>query len=263
MQLSGKWVLVTGASSGLGSEVARALARDHGANPILVARRRERLEDLATELRDKHGVEAITIAADLSRPEDVDRVFDESTEGREVHAAVLNAGVTHFGDNRELDWETFETLLATNVTSSVRLSSRFVPYLVDRDGGGAIMFVTSLAGLVPVPYQTAYSATKAFMTTYGQGLYHELSKENVSVTTFAPGGIATAMAEPLNFEGPFADLQTQSAEEVARVALRAMIGREYLRVPGLVNRLQLFLPRLVPRRLATAIVAKTYRKLLS
>lgn len=262
MQLSEKWVLVTGASSGLGTEVARALARDHGAKPILVARRAERLESIADELRQAHGVEVATIAADLSRQEDVDRVFDEATAGRQLHAAVLNAGVTHFGDNRDLDWEGFEALLATNVTSSVRLSSRLVPYLIDQDGGGGIMFVTSLAGLVPVPYQTAYSATKAFMTTYGQGLYHELAKENVSVTTFAPGGIDTDMVAPHGFKKHFGDMQMQSPQDCAHAALRAMVARDYLHVPGLLNRVQLFLPRLVPRKLSTAIVARAYRKLL-
>jgi hypothetical protein len=192
----------------------------------------------------------------------VDRVFEEATANSMVHAAVLNAGITHFGDNRDLGWDGFEALLATNVTSSVRLCSRFVPYMIEADHGGGIMLVTSLAGLVPVPYQTAYSATKAFMTTYGQGLYHELSRENVSVTTFAPGGIDTEMVAPHGFKEHFGDLQMQSAEACARDAVRAMVARDYLYVPGLFNRFQLFLPRLVPRKLATAMVARAYRKLL-
>ena len=180
MHLKGRWVLVTGASAGLGKAFASRLARHHGAHLVLVARRKDRLETLANELRDAAGVEAVVIPGDLSRTEDVDRVLAEATEGRQLTAAVLNAGVTHFGHYHELAWKDFQTMLQTNVSAVVRMTTELVPHLEKDPGGGGLLIVSSMAGFTPVPYQTAYSATKAFLVSYGMGMWHELEGRNVS-----------------------------------------------------------------------------------
>jgi len=263
LELNGRWVIVTGASSGLGREMARDLAKRHNANVILVARRRERLQELQIELETKYRVQARVICADLAKREDVDRVFSEATSGADVQAVVLNAGITHFGHHHELSWEEFETMLDTNVKSAVRLTHHFVPYLLGKDQGGAIMLVTSMSGLQPVPYQTAYSSTKAFLTTFGLGLHHELAGKNLSITTFAPGGIATEMVENNGLGAHFGKgMQLQAAEYVAREAVNALVQRKYLHVPGQFNRLQLFLPRFLPRRLVGTVVASAFEKAL-
>lgn len=263
LQLSGRWVLVTGASSGLGREMARDLAKRHSANLILVARRRERLEELKTELEQQYRVQARVITANLAQREDVDRVFTEATGGCDVQAVVLNAGITHFGQHHDLTWEEFENMLDTNVKSAVRFVHHFVPYLLGKDQGGAMMLVTSMAGLQPAPYQTAYSSTKAFLTSFGLGLHHELAGKNISITTFAPGGIATEMTESNGLAAHFGrSLQMQAAEFVAREAINALVQRRYLHVPGQFNRFQLFLPRLLPRRLVGRVVASAFQKAL-
>ncbi|HET8936204.1 MAG TPA: SDR family NAD(P)-dependent oxidoreductase [Polyangiales bacterium] len=255
--------MVTGASSGLGREMARDLAKRHSANLILVARRRERLEELKTELEQKYRVQARVISANLARREDVDRVFTEATGACDVQAVVLNAGITHFGQHHDLTWEEFENMLDTNVKSAVRFTHHFIPYLLGKDQGGAMMFVTSMAGLQPAPYQTAYSSTKAFLTSFGLGLHHELAGKNISITTFAPGGIATEMTESNGLAAHFGrSLQMQAAEFVAREAINALVQRRYLHVPGQFNRLQLFLPRLLPRRLVGSVVASSFQKAL-
>lgn len=264
LELNGRWVLVTGASSGLGREMARDLAKRHSANLILVARRRERLEELKAEIETQHRVQARVIAADLARREDVDRVFTEATNGCDVQAVVLNAGITHFGHHHELSWEEFENMLDTNVKSAVRLTHHFIPYLLGKDQAGAIMLVTSLSGLQLVPFQTAYSSTKAFLTTFGLGLHHELAGKNISITTFAPGGIATEMTESNGLAAHFGrGLQIQAAAFVAREAINALVQRRYLSVPGQFNRFQLFLPRLLPRRLVGWAVAGAFQKALA
>src|SRR5262245_2458707 len=114
MDFRSRWVLVTGASSGLGWEMARQFALEHKANVIAVARRAARLDELKRELEASAGVKVETITADLAKLEDVDRVFREATAKGSLYAAVLNAGVTHFGEYHELSWADFQTMLSTN-----------------------------------------------------------------------------------------------------------------------------------------------------
>ncbi len=262
LSFRGRWVLVTGASSGLGEEMAIQLAAEHGANLILVARRAERLSELASKLESAHGVRCKVIAADLSRLEDVRRVFHEATAGHEIHAVVLNAGITHFGKHQDLSWERFETLLQTNLVGVVWLVNNFVRYFAGKHIDGAIMLVSSLAGIMPVPYQAAYAGSKAFLTNFGQSLSEELRGEPVSITVFSPGGIATPMAHESDlryFENtPFLQDVTSCAAE----GLSAMAARRRFHVPGRLNRLQMFLSRFVPRGFSVALTAATYRKAL-
>lgn len=258
--LRDRWVLVTGASSGLGQEIARVLAHRHGANLVVVARRADRLEVLRKKLEAEAGVKVAPITADLSRMEDVDRLFQHATDGRSLSGAVLNAGVTHFGDHDELSWNEFDAMLSTNVRSIVRMSRELIPHLEAQSEGGGLMLVSSLAGLTPVPYQTAYSATKAFLVHYGCGLSHELNGRNVSITTFAPGGIITEMTAGARFDKLRSFLMP--VDVCATEAVEAFRRRDYLAIPGLSNRIGTTLMRFLPQRFLTGRVAATYRKSL-
>jgi uncharacterized protein len=260
MNFRDRWVLVTGASSGLGREIARILAVDHGANLVLAARRAARLEELKSDLERTARVNVKTIVADLSNPDDLDRVFHEATADRDIYGVVLSAGVTHFGSFNELSWTDFQVMLATNVTSVVRLTTLFLPYLEARNEGGGILLVASMAGLMPLPYQTAYSGTKAFLISFGRGLHHELEGKNVSITTFAPGGIATEMTAGERFVPLRGWLMP--VEPCAREAVRAFAARREMHLPGFANRLGSVLMRLLPQRFVTATMAATYRSAL-
>jgi short-subunit dehydrogenase len=260
MEFRGRWVLVTGASSGLGQEIARRLAKKHGANIVAVARRKERLEALKHELESEAHVEVDTIAADLSKLEDVDRVIREATTGHPLYAAVLNAAVTHLGPHGELAWADFMTMLQTNVIAVVRMASELVPKLVAAGDGGGVLIVSSMAGINPVAYQTAYSATKAFLVHFGLGLYHELQGTGVSVTTYAPAGIATEMTAGEKF-GPLRGWLAPVGD-VAEAGVEALRTRRYLSIPGATNRVGDMLFRLLPRELLAGQVASVYRKAL-
>jgi uncharacterized protein len=260
MQLKGRWVLVTGASAGLGKTFATRLARHYGANLVLVARRKDRLEALATELRAEAGVEAVVIAGDLSLLEDVDRVIAEATAGRQLTAAVLNAGITHFGHYHELAWKDFQTMLHTNVTAVVRMTTELIPHLEKDPQGGGILIVSSMAGFTPVPFQTAYSGTKAFLVTFGIGMWHELQGRNVSITTFTPAGIQTDMTAGEKF-GPLRGWLA-SVDDVASEGLEALRSRRFLAIPGVQNRFGDVLFRFLPRRFLTGRMAAVYRKAL-
>jgi uncharacterized protein len=257
MDFRSRWVLVTGASSGLGHEMARQFAREHGANVIVVARRAARLEELKRELEASARVKVETITADLAKLEDVERVFREATARGPLYAAVLNAGVTHFGDYHELSWPDFQNMLATNVTGVVRLTTLLLPYLEARAEGGGLMIVSSLAGLQPVPYQTAYSATKAFLVAFGSGLWHETQGKNVSVTTFIPGGIKTEMTSSERF-GPLTGW-LMPVEPCAREGIEALAKRRYLHVPGAFIRMGSAFLDLLPRKFVASRLAATYR----
>jgi short-subunit dehydrogenase len=261
MDFRGRWVLVTGASSGLGYWMAKLFALELGANVIPVARRAERLEALRREiLASVPGAQVEPIVADLANLEDVDRVYREATAKGPLYAAVLNAGVTHFGEYHELSWSDFQTMLATNVTGVVRLTTLLLPDLERRADGSGLLIVSSLAGLLPVPYQTAYSATKAFLISFGCGLWHETQGRNVSITTFVPGGIKTEMTAGERFRALSGWLM--SPEQCARDGIRAFAKRRYLHVPGALMRAGTALLNLVPRRFVTSRLAATYRNAL-
>ncbi|HWO08304.1 MAG TPA: SDR family NAD(P)-dependent oxidoreductase [Polyangiaceae bacterium] len=259
LELEKRWVLVTGASSGLGREMARVLARDFKSNLIIVARRQERLAQLASELEEAHGVSVRAVTADLSRDGEADRVFDEATQGGLI-GAILNAGVTHFGNWDELSWEDFQRMHALNVTSVVRMTTLLLPYLEKRAEGGGLLLVSSMAGLMPVPYQTAYSATKGFLVNFGCGLHHEMLPRGVSVTTFVPGGIRTEMTDGERFN----DLRgwLMPVDRCASEAVRALRERAYLHSPGMMYRLGSVVSRLLPQRFFIGRVAEQYRRSL-
>lgn len=261
MNFYGRWVLITGASSGLGAEMARQFAGEHGAHLILVARRADRINALAEELRLKHGTEVLTCAADLSQLSEVDRVARLINEHGQIYAAILNAGATHFGHHDELSWDQFQRLLNLNVQSTVRLIHLLLPGLEHAAAGGGILLVASLAGLTPVSYQAAYSGTKAFLINYGCSLHHEMRIRGVTVTTFAPGGIATEMTEGARFNDLRAWLVPVGP--CARSAIYGLKRRKYLVVPGLVYRIGAVITRLLPQSLVVATVAAQYRRSLA
>jgi uncharacterized protein len=261
LELRGRWVLVTGASAGLGHAFATRLAHHYGANLVLVARRKDRLDALAEELREKAKVEVVVLAADLSKIEEVDRVVCDAQAGRQLTAAVLNAGVTHFGVYHELSWADFQTMLNTNVSAVVRMTTDLIPHLEREPQGGGLLIVSSMAGITPTPYQTAYSATKAFLIHFGLGMWHELDGRNVSITTYAPAGIQTDMTAGEKFgrlRGWLARV-----DQVSNEGLEALRLRRFLAIPGTTNRLGDVLMRMLPRRFITGRLAITYRNALS
>jgi len=260
INIRNRWVLITGASSGLGLEMARVAARDYGANLLIVARRADRLEALKNELENHHNVQVVPLTADLSQTAEVDRLFETATQDRDIHGVILNAGVTFYGHVLDQDHETFSNMLATNVTSLVQLSQMFSRYLVKKGDNGGIMLVSSVAGFAPMPYQTTYAATKSFVTSFGRGLGHELRGKNVSVTVFAPGGIATEMLENSGLSRKFksGDFGIMDAPTCAQIALKAFLQRRALVIPGAVNKALALAMKLLPQALLLPQIRKTY-----
>jgi short-subunit dehydrogenase len=265
LSFENRWVVVTGASSGLGLEMARQLARDHKANLVLLARRRDRLQQLKEELEGKHGVQVEIVIADLSQESEVERAFHETVADRDVFAVILNAGVTHFGEHVDLPWVDFKKLLDTNINAVAHMTHLFVPYLLAKQQGGGVMLVASMTGVTPVPYQAAYSGSKAFLVSFGHCLWHELRHTDISITTFVPGGIATEMSDNSGLSMHFGStsMYIQSAEACAREALVAFKQRKHTHVSGFINRAGVVASKLLPRSFMVGQVAAEYRRALA
>jgi short-subunit dehydrogenase len=161
MNLRGQWVWVTGASSGLGKELARQLAFNRGANLVLTARRANLLEELKRDFEANAKVQVRVLTGDMAVSADVEHLVTEALK-IDLAAVVLNAGISHFGKHSELDWAEFERLIHINVTSTARLTSELVRHFEKRGTLARIMLVTSMAGLYPVPYRLLTRARRRF-----------------------------------------------------------------------------------------------------
>jgi short-subunit dehydrogenase len=244
--------------------MARELAKRYRANLVITARRKERLAALKLEL-EGHGVQVQVVEADMAQLADVDRLFEDATANKQLCAAILNAGVTHFGEWDELDWEGFVQMQMVNNTSVARLTTRLLPYFERQFAeqgaqAGGLMLVASMAGLMPLPYQSMYSATKAFLVNMGASLHHEMWPRNVSVTTFVPGGIKTEMNTSKRFDALRAWLMP--AEECAAAAVKALRERKYMHTPGLMYAWGGQLSKFLPQRFYISQLGQQYKRSL-
>jgi len=261
LSLRGRWVLVTGASAGFGRELALQLARDHGANLILVARRQALLEALAAELTASFGVEAVALTCDFSSPGSCEALLDRVTDGRPLAAVVLNAGVTHYGDALAQSSDALAAMINTNVTSLAVLANAAARHFQARQEPGALLLVSSVGGFLPLPYQAAYAGTKAFVTQFGLALGVELAPTGISVTVFAAGGMPTELVTGSGLGRKFKSdqLGMMAVDRAARIALDAFVKRRALSVPGVVNQALAFASRVTPRRFLAARAGDIYR----
>lgn len=256
------WVLITGASDGLGREFAR-LAAAEGHMLILSARRAALLDALAAELAAEHGVEALVWPADLSVEGEAERLWAGATAGgREIAVLVNNAGLGAAGDFAEpAQWSREYASVMVNVLSATVLMKAAAVEMAAR-GHGRILNVASTAAFLPGPGMAVYHATKAYLLSLSEALAQELSPTGVTVTALCPGATRTGFFQAGGFAGETAiqRLPMPGADSVARAGWRAMWRGRRVAVPGLANRAFAFLPRLVPRRLVTTVAGWFLRR---
>jgi short-subunit dehydrogenase len=217
-------VIVTGASSGLGAEFARQLAR-RGANLVLVARRADRLESLAAELTRAHGVTVTTVARDLGMP-DAGRTLRAELESRGIYATGLvnNAG---FGTNKEFaeeDPDRLQSMIALNISALVDLSRAYVGPLT-ATGNGILINVASLLGFQPTPYMGVYGATKAFVLSFTESLWEETRGTNLRVLAVNPGAMQTEFFDVAGNQSADYGTKRATPEQVVRISLDALDRR--------------------------------------
>lgn len=247
----GPWALVTGASSGIGEQFARLLARS-GFKLLLVARRADRLESLARELSRRRRLEVQPLVADLAAPDAVDRIV-AAIGDRDLGLLVSNAGFGLKGGFTEAGRERVEAMFNVNARVPLLLAHALLPRLRAR-GRGGLIFTGSMEGEAPYPWSVAYSATKAFVHSLGMGLHGELAGSGIDVLVLAPGATDT---EALRLQGfdPAMMPHLMPAAEVAKQALR-QLGRTPLHVPGAANRRQVNAMRRMPREKLIALNAQ-------
>jgi short-subunit dehydrogenase len=245
--------LVTGASAGIGSSIARELAK-RGHALILVARRKDKLDELASELIAEYGVRAETLGCDLSKAASRQRLPARvESLGLEVSVLVNNAGFATGGAFYQADPERELEQVRVLVEAVVGLSSAFLPAMVRR-GRGAILNVASTAGMQPLPYSAGYSAAKAYVLTFSEALHQELRGSGVTVTALAPGPVSTEfwdkagweVAGGQSFENAVPRPAWVTADEAAQAGVKGLEAGRRVVVPGLPIRAAMLASQYVP-----------------
>ena len=243
--------LITGASSGIGRELAKLCAAG-GFDVILAARRTERLEKLAAELSTAHRVAARALEADLSDPEVPGRLFDQLA-GTPIDLLVNNAGFGLRGPFAETDWEAERRMIEVNMTAPAHLTKLFLPPMLRRSSG-RILNVASIAGFVPGPFLAMYYASKAFLVSFSHAVANEVKGSGVTVTVLCPGPTRTEFEEAAGVEGSkLFQGDVMSAEAVARVGYDAMMAGKAEVIAGTRNRWMMLGARLAPRAMLAEI----------
>jgi len=250
--------VVTGASGGIGAEIARELSR-RGHELVLVARSESKLEELAASL----GTPAHVLALDLSDPSArAGLLGDLESRGLVPQILVNNAGFSTLGPVHRSDPLEEQRLVEVDVNAVVDLCSRFLPGMVER-GTGAVLNVASTAAFQPLPGQAAYGAAKAFVLSYTRSLSAELKGTGVTATVLCPGPVDTGFGEAAGFTKEQADdalpaMMWVPAPDVAQAAVAGMDKGTLVVIPGLANRAGAVFSHLMPKRVLLPFLAKNH-----
>ncbi|HZU49571.1 MAG TPA: SDR family oxidoreductase [Mycobacterium sp.] len=237
-------VVVTGASSGIGTELASGLAR-RGYPLVLVARRRERLDELAARLTDKHSVDVDVMPLDLAKKKAREELA-ERIRGEAIAGLCNSAGFGTSGPFHTLPLERESEQVTLNALTLMELTHAALPGMIDR-GAGAVLNIASLAGFQPIPGMAVYSATKAFVQTFSEAVHEELHGTGVSCTVLCPGPVPTEWADIADAQQWSISVAQVSPHEVAEAAIGGMLDGKRSVIPGLVPKVVGVGGRFAPR----------------
>jgi uncharacterized protein len=258
-ELKGKRALVTGASSGIGAAIALELAR-RGVHLVLAARRRAQLDEVASACA-AFDVATEVIVSDLGKPDGA-RALWKAAARTSIDILINNAGFGYFRPFVEIDWARDAELVQLNMTSLVELSRYFVDHRRDRDERSYLVNIASIGAYQSVPNMALYSASKAFVRNFTEGLHDEFAGSPLSVTCICPGGTKTefhSMAGAGNYSW-LANRSMMTAEQVAAITVDAMVRGKRNVIPGLLNKLSCWGVRFVPRSIASWISRRVLGK---
>ena len=252
-------VLITGASSGIGMELAKLFARD-GSDLVLVARREDQLKQLSEKLKAEHNINVYVLPKDLSESSAPEEIFDHlNKENIVIDALVNNAGFGSKGTIAHLDAEQQLDMIQVNVMALTHLTRLFLPGIIER-GYGGILNIGSLAGFQPGPHLAVYCATKAYVLSFTEALAEEIRNPNIKISCLAPGPVRTEFGKKSKLDDSLLfRVSLFNVNPVAKAAYEGFKRGETLIIPGFKAKIALFLNRLTPR----ILVRKTAKILIN
>jgi uncharacterized protein len=256
-QWQGKWALITGASAGIGTAIARELAAG-GTNLVLTARRRDRLAGLSAELSAKHKIRTLVCVADLAQPLGPQEIFT-FTESKNIAIDLLvnNAGFGAYGEFQKARLDRLIEMTQVNVTAVVHMTHLYLPGMITR-GSGDILIVASTAAFQAVPYITTYAATKVFDLHFAEGLAEEMRQYGIRVCALCPGSTATEFFQVAG-QRNHTRRSPETPEKVAHAGLAALAAGKSSVISGFTNWIGAETVRLVPRRTVARIAGGMFR----
>ena len=251
------YTLITGATSGIGYEIAKLFAGDKK-DLILVARNYKKLQDIRAELEAGYDIEVVTLALDISIEENVQNIYDFVTKNNlPVENLVNNAGVGSFGDFSHIPLDIDLDMIRLNIVALTQLTKLMLPMMIKR-GSGAILNLASMAAFQAGPRMSVYYATKAYVLSLSEGLSEELLGTGVKVSVICPGPVDTPFIEKAKIKKAGAAKNfVMTAEAVAKIGYEGFKKGKTLIIPGYKNKLLLQLLRIAPRRLVAKIIKRS------
>jgi short-subunit dehydrogenase len=253
---SSNTALITGASSGIGRELALEHAA-RGGNMVLVARRMAELQELKAHIEGTHTVQVVIIAKDLSRPHAAREIYEE-VQSMNLHVDILmnNAGFGALGEFARADVQTSLNMIHVNITALVELTRLFVDDMIKRRTG-RILNVASTAAFQPGPLMAIYYATKSFVVSFSEALRYELRNTGVTVTTLCPGPTISEFQSVagMNNIAMMSMPGIPSSRTVAKYGYNAMLRGKGIAVQGTMNKISSFMTRVIPRSIMLRLVA--------
>lgn len=258
LQLKGNWAVVTGASSGIGEDIATVLA-ERGCNLILVARREERLKDICQRLQQKHSIDATYLARDLTAPNAAANLVKD-VSSKPVRIFINNAGFGQSGPFAQSDQQAIHRMYQLNMNTLSDLCYAVLPQFEKTKEPCAIMNVGSIAGYQGVPNMASYAATKAFVNHLSEGLAWEYHGTHITVTCLQPGKTESEFFDVADMrDGKFAKSNVMSSREVAKQGVDAMLRGKARIVTGWGNKISVFGLRLFPRSVVRMVITNLFK----
>lgn len=260
LDFTGKWIVVTGAARGLGREMTKHLILREGAKVIAIDIIEDQLESLVQEMSEYLPNSVVSYGADLSKGDEITRVFASIENKYPVFALINNAGMTHYGPTESSHLNRYEKIIEINFLAAVKLSLLAIDHF-KANGEGYILNITSLGGFIPLAYQNVYSASKHALQSFSQALSEETKGTGIEISIYAPGGIKTDMVRESGLAEHFKSVSfgMLDSKTVALKAISCMKNRRDFGTSGFIDNAYILFSKFFPGKLTRKLMSAMYK----